>query len=127
MIGEDAQSDPYWLIASAHRQVLSTVCSATGCHYSGLQQAARILRPKLRSRTMRRMLHLDIAFAVARHITQASVKQLVCDIQQDIKTAAYTCPVYHMDTASTTSDGAGEAEVVSGDDSMPEDAQQLSD
>jgi len=59
-------------------------CAAGGKHFQGLHQAARALRPRLSSRSLRRLRALDDAAALLRHISPQSVDGFLADLRVEL-------------------------------------------
>eukprot|EP00401_Gymnodinium_catenatum_P066589 CAMPEP_0117601554 /NCGR_PEP_ID=MMETSP0784-20121206/77096_1 /TAXON_ID=39447 /ORGANISM="" /LENGTH=355 /DNA_ID=CAMNT_0005404287 /DNA_START=77 /DNA_END=1140 /DNA_ORIENTATION=- len=98
------------LVFDAHGQCLRLLTSFSGRHASGLAQAAR--SAPLTARLRRKLIRLDSAFQVVRHITLPSVQSLVNNVVDELAGAAPSLPpaspVQHFfvgsDAASTASD-----------------------
>lgn len=76
MVEHDLRAmDPILVVFAAHGRVLPQVVEFIG-HFNGLRQADRLLRHRGTARTRRRLVHLDVATAVLRHITSASIAEL---------------------------------------------------
>ena len=72
------------LVFFAHGAVLRLVCQLSGRHFSGLEEASRFLRMHWQAdaRLVRRLRHLDHAFAMVRHISAVSVQELLGDVSK---------------------------------------------
>ena len=68
------------LIGDLHYELLAATSAAAGVHFQGLQQAGRFFQKSLNAQQRRRLVNLDIAFQVSRHITEPFAKQFVMDI-----------------------------------------------
>lgn len=71
------------LLAAAHNRVLQLLSEAAGSHFNGLAQAARFHKA-LTTRQKRRIMNLDIAFNVTRHITRASLEDMLQDLSTSL-------------------------------------------
>ena len=76
--------DALGLLAVAHHSVLSLLADVDGQHFQGLHQAKRYYRLKLSSKTAKQIEQLDVAYAVARHITSVSTSRLLSCIQHEL-------------------------------------------
>lgn len=74
--------DPSLLAFSAHGRARQQVVEFIG-NVNGLRQAERCLRHRVTARTRRRFVHLDVAAAVLRHISSASIAELQQDIRRE--------------------------------------------
>eukprot|EP00975_Prorocentrum_lima_P047281 9886842-Prorocentrum_lima.AAC.1 len=66
MMGDE---DAIVLINKLHSAILRKVALITGTHHQGLSQVARAYRAQLGARAAKRLLALDAASGVVRHIT----------------------------------------------------------
>eukprot|EP00975_Prorocentrum_lima_P041797 8783050-Prorocentrum_lima.AAC.1 len=60
------------LLLELHGRTLRRLTKALGTHVQGLAQAERQLRNHLDSKTRRRLVQLDYATALVRHVTEES-------------------------------------------------------
>jgi len=72
------------LLASTHSACLRQLSLAANEHYNGLFQATKANRLSLSARTFRRLRHLDVAYHVARHTTQASCDELLAAVTAQV-------------------------------------------
>ena len=72
------------LILGLHRRVLSMASDAAGKHFTGLRVADKALRKSITSKSARRMVQLDYAHALVRHITGSSCEAFVNDLRQEL-------------------------------------------
>ena len=85
-----AELEAELLIALAHGRLLRVLSNAAGEHYDGLTSATRLLRKagcRWSARTQRRLMQLDVAAALVRHITKASVDELFGQVQAELATS----------------------------------------
>ena len=75
------------LVCELHGRLLRAISDDMGLHLQGLQQAAALLRKRggIPARSLRRLAHVDIAFAVQRHVTSASAESWFQDIMLDVR------------------------------------------
>eukprot|EP00975_Prorocentrum_lima_P054384 11407017-Prorocentrum_lima.AAC.1 len=64
-------------LASLHHRLLVILVRASGVTHAGLRSATRPLKDRLSTRSRRMIGHVDVAYAVARHLHPASVAALV--------------------------------------------------
>ena len=76
--------DALSLLAVAHHSVLSLLADVDGQHFQGLHQAKRYYSLKLSSKTAKQIEQLDVAYAVARHITSVSTSRLLSCIRDEL-------------------------------------------
>lgn len=72
------------LVAATQWSALQFVAAEASCRYGGLQQAARVLRDSLTRRMRPRMLALDSAFSVSRHITPHVADDFLETLRQEL-------------------------------------------
>eukprot|EP00971_Amphidinium_carterae_P321047 6381757-Amphidinium_carterae.1 len=72
-------AEPFALLNEAHNKILHLLVDAAGSHFQGLSRAARHVKT-LNSKQRRRILNLDIAYNLARHITSASIEDMISDL-----------------------------------------------
>ena len=70
------------VIFGCHGQLLRTMAAHAGVHFEGISTVARRLR--LPQRLKRRVLQLDAAYHLVRHITQQSADQLVAELHKEL-------------------------------------------
>ena len=68
------------LLSNTHNEMLRMMASVAGVHFEGVAQATRYFKGSLTTRQRRRLLHLDSAFSLARHITQPLANSFVKEI-----------------------------------------------
>ena len=79
------------LISIAHGRCLRVLCASSGRHFEGLASAARTLLPK--GPLKKKLLRLDSAFQIARHISEPAVTSLVGEVTAFAKNSLFgSCP-----------------------------------
>ena len=78
--GDSSSMDASALVFAVHGALLRHLAAASGVHYQGLQQAARHLRTAVPPQLVRRLMHLDAAYNVVRHITGPSCQALLAEV-----------------------------------------------
>ena len=68
-------------LATLHREALDIVCARFASAYSGLRVAATKNRHALPAGLRRKLVNLDVAFAVVRHLTGASASLLLDELR----------------------------------------------
>lgn len=69
------------LLAVTQGRCLPAICDARDAHAQGLQSSVWPLRGLVPAWVSRRLMQLDVAFAVNRHTTKASCDSLVAGVQ----------------------------------------------
>ena len=72
--------DAHALVALAHGACLRALCARDARHYQGLAQAARTSR--IASALRRKLIRLDTAFNITRHITKPYIEALVDSVEK---------------------------------------------
>ena len=67
------------LLVALHRSVLLVLCDAAETHFSGLQQAGRIV--KLPNNLQKKLKNLEAAHAWSRHTTQFKCAQFLAEVK----------------------------------------------
>ena len=77
------------LILELHGRLLRTVAIEVGQHFQGLAQAARVLKRtgRISSATANKLLKLDNAYNLVRHITAISVSRFEADLFSELRTS----------------------------------------
>eukprot|EP00929_Paragymnodinium_shiwhaense_P092108 TRINITY_DN51997_c0_g1_i2.p1 TRINITY_DN51997_c0_g1~~TRINITY_DN51997_c0_g1_i2.p1 ORF type:complete len:386 (+),score=60.53 TRINITY_DN51997_c0_g1_i2:61-1158(+) len=78
---------PHIILCDLHGQVLRGIADLTNVHFQGLAQAARALRQDkaISNKSAKKLAHLDIAYNLTRHITNAYADSFLGDITKEIK------------------------------------------
>ena len=76
--------DVLTLVASMHRRALVMLSSSSGLPLQGLQQGTRAMKSKLSRGTARRLLHLELAYGIARHIAHQKAEDLLQQLGQEL-------------------------------------------
>mmetsp|Transcript_104217 Transcript_104217/g.293901 ORF Transcript_104217/g.293901 Transcript_104217/m.293901 type:complete len:281 (+) Transcript_104217:67-909(+) len=107
------------LLADAHFRALQLLAAHGGAHHQGLAQATRAHRHLLPKWLAKRLLHLDIAFGVARHVSSASVDSLLHELRLALDAApqSHAHHDYAVQSDESTCDAA--ASCPSASDSCP--------
>ena len=88
------------LVAEAHGRALRLVAFARGRHFVGLASASRACR-FLPNKLQKKLVALDSAFAVTRHITRPSLESFVRELEEALGMHSAVQPkVEHHDLAS---------------------------
>mmetsp|Transcript_109809 Transcript_109809/g.309616 ORF Transcript_109809/g.309616 Transcript_109809/m.309616 type:complete len:333 (+) Transcript_109809:64-1062(+) len=74
---------PHLLVADLHGRLLRRLSAHSQVHFQGLHQAARHYRQKrvLDHSILRKLMHLDIAYNLMRHITEIRMQTFLSDIE----------------------------------------------
>jgi len=77
------------LIGALHGRALRALAGALDVHVQGLQQGARLCRRRglLSNRLARKLLVIDHAFALSRHVTEQSVSQFLAELEGELTTS----------------------------------------
>ena len=85
-LGLQGRADAALLLAGAHARILRALSSRANFHFQGLQQAVRHFRGALPPLVAKRLLNLEVAHNVCRHVTgpyltslEEVVQSMVCD------------------------------------------------
>lgn len=85
-----SMADVVGLVATTHGECLRLLASALLARPQGLHSASRLLRAHLPAHVVRRLAHLDSAFAVVRHATQPYCDALIADVSQAVEVMRQT-------------------------------------
>jgi len=78
--------DAAGLIAQAHGSCLRALCASAGDHYEGLSVAAR--RVVTDRRLLKRLVKLDMAYQIVRHVTEPSAARIVREVVEHLAARA---------------------------------------
>ena len=88
----DGDSLPHVILGELHNAALRYICDATGLHFQGLTQAARLLRKKklISDPLAKKLPQLDIAYAWARYANIARAHNFLQGIRDQFQ-QRHTC------------------------------------
>ena len=72
------------LLSSLHGELVRELSLWSGCHSTGLQQAVRRCKHRLDAPTRKRLLNLEVALAVCRHITEPGCLDLAASVRRQL-------------------------------------------
>lgn len=75
---------PVGLLAEVHGDALRVLTRCAGIQLQGLRQGERLLRDRLSSKSRRRLIAVDLAFSVFRHLTAEGCKAFLAELQKDL-------------------------------------------
>ena len=81
------------LVFELHGALLRLVSNRAGCHYQGLSAASRHLKSlgRIDNRTSKKLIRIDDAFNVVRHITSVSVDMFTADLTKMLDMSIGNC------------------------------------
>eukprot|EP00971_Amphidinium_carterae_P067197 1330281-Amphidinium_carterae.1 len=76
--------DSFAIISQLHGALLRAAASHSGSHFQGLGQVARRRDLQLSTRIRRKLLAIDGAFNICRHITEISARDVYIEFLQEL-------------------------------------------